>query len=221
MRGERPILCLVTDRTRLGGGDRVRDLRARLSDIAREAVDAGVDLIQVRERGLEAARLVELVADLVAIARGSATRIIVNDRIDVALTCDAGGVHLRSDSIAPAAARSLMPAGLLVGRSVHALDEARAHAASVEYLIAGTVYATPSKPGRVALLGESGLRQIAAAVRVPVLAIGGMTIERAAAIAATGASGIAGIRLFLPSASSMSRTVASVRAQFDRVRPAC
>ena len=189
MRLERPILCLVTDRRRLTGGDET----------------------------FETAGLVALVSELVAIARGSTTRIIVNDRVDVALACGANGVHLRSDSIAPAAARSIAPPGFLVGRSVHELAEAVEHAPAVDYLIAGTVFPTLSKPAADRLLGESGLRRIAAAVRVPVLAIGGVTVELVPAIAASGASGVAGIGLFLPSAMSMRTAAAAVRAKFDRV----
>ena len=218
MRLERPILCLVTDRRRLTGGDETFETaRVRLAQMARDAVEAGIDLIQVRERDIETAGLVALVSELVAIARGSTTRIIVNDRVDVALACGANGVHLGSDSIAPAAARSIAPPGFLVGRSVHELAEAVEHAPAVDYLIAGTVFPTLSKPAADRLLGESGLRRIAAAVRVPVLAIGGVTVELVPAIAASGASGVAGIGLFLPSAMSMRTAAVAVRAQFDRV----
>ena len=221
MRRERPILCLVTDRRRLAGGDETFETaRVRLVQLARDAVDAAIDLIQVRERDLETATLVDLVSDLVDIARGSTTRIIVNDRVDVALACGAGGVHLRSDSIAPASARAMAPPGFLIGRSVHQLAEAVEHAPAVDYLIAGTLFPTISKPAADRLLGESGLRQMAAAVRVPILAIGGVTVERVPAIAASGAAGVAGIGLFLPSAISMRKVAAAVRAQFDSVRTA-
>jgi thiamine-phosphate diphosphorylase len=219
MRLERPIICLVTDRRRLvGGDDRFHVARVRLAELARHGVNAGVDLIQIRERDLQTAQLVDVVGDLADIARGSPTRIVVNDRLDVALGCRAGGVHLRSDSIPPAAVRSLAGSGLLIGRSVHKLEEAVEHASAVDYLIAGTVFPTPSKPA--CLLGESGLRQLTKAVGVPVLAIGGVTIERVARIAATGASGVAAIGLFLTAASSMTGVVAAVRAQFDTVRAA-
>ena len=218
MRLERPLLCLVTDRRRLAAGDETFEtVRVRLSQLARDAVDAGIDLVQVRERDLETARLVDLVSDLVDLARGSSTRIIVNDRLDVALACGAGGVHLRSDSIAPAAARAMAPPGFLVGRSVRQLAEAVEHAPAVDFLIAGTVFPTVSKPGADRLLGERGLSEMAAAVRVLILAIGGVTVERVAAIAASGAAGIAGIGLFLPSAISARAVAAAVRAQFDRV----
>jgi thiamine-phosphate pyrophosphorylase len=221
MRLERPILCLVTDRRRLVGDDDSFDAaRIELAELARDAVNAGVDLIQVREHDLETAQLVDVVGDLVDIARGSPTRVVVNDRLDVALACGAGGVHLRSDSIPPAAARSVAGWGWLVGRSVHRLDEAVEYAPAVDYLIAGTVFPTASKPGADCLLGEGGLSQLTKAIGVPVLAIGGVTVERVARIALTGASGVAGIGLFLPSASSMTDVVAAVRARFDSVRAA-
>jgi thiamine-phosphate pyrophosphorylase len=218
MRLERPIICLVTDRRRLvGGDDRFQVARASLGELARHAVNAGVDLIQIRERDLQTAQLVDVVGDLTDIARGSPTRVVVNDRLDVALACRAGGVHLRSDSIPPAAVRSVAGSGLLIGRSVHRLDEAVEHASAVDYLIAGTLFPSDSKPAADPLLGETGLRQMIRAVSVPVLAIGGVTVGRAARIAATGASGVAGIGLFLTPASSMTGVVAAVRAQFDTV----
>lgn len=221
MRSERPIVCLVTDRRRLVGDDAgFHVARAALARLARDAVSAGVDLIQVRERDLDTAQLVDVVADFVEIARGSPVRIIVNDRLDVALACGAGGVQLRSDSVPPAAARSVTPPVFLIGRSVHHVDEAVEEAPAVDYLIAGTVFPTMSKPPGHALLGAGGLARMAQAVRVPILAIGGVTLERVPQIAAAGASGVAGIGLFLRSGSTMIDVVANVRRQFDRVRAA-
>jgi thiamine-phosphate diphosphorylase len=218
---ERPVICLVTDRRRLVGGDgRFHVARARLAELARHAVNAGVDLIQIRERDLQTAQLVDIVGELADLARGSPTRVLVNDRLDVALACRAGGVHLRSDSIPPAAVRSAAGSRLLIGRSVHELGEAVEHASAVDYLIAGTVFPSASKPTSDGLLGEGGLRQMTHAVNVPVLAIGGVTVERVAQIAVAGASGVAGIGLFLTAASSMTDVVAAVRAQFDTVRAA-
>jgi thiamine-phosphate pyrophosphorylase len=138
----------------------------------------------------------------------------------VALACRADGVHLRSDSIPPTAARSTAGPGLLIGRSVHRLDEAVEHQSAVDYLIAGTVFPTASKPSADCWLGERGLSQMIKAVSVPVLAIGGVTIGCAARIARTGASGVAGIGLFLTAASSMTDIVAAVRAQFGTIRAA-
>ena len=217
---DRAIVCLVTDRRRLVGHDDAGAAVEPLSQQARDAVRAGVDLIQVRESGLEAADLVELVRAIVAIAREGAARVVVNDRVDVALAAGADGVHLRGDSMPPRAVRGMVPRGFLIGRSVHAVDEARTHAASVDYFIAGTVFPTASKPAAQTILGTDGLREIVAAVRVPVLAIGGMTAERAAAVAAAGAAGIAAIGLFLPASGLVRAAVNDVRLQFDSARAA-
>jgi thiamine-phosphate pyrophosphorylase len=201
------ILCLVTDRRR---SDPVVQ--------ARRAAAAGIDLIQVRERDLEAAALAALVRAVVHAVEGSATRVLVNDRLDVALVCGAHGVHLRSDSIPPDRARAIAPDGFLVGRSVHEPGEAVRVAAHVDWVSAGTLFETSSKSPGHARLGLAGLHEIARSVRVPVLAIGGVTPDRLGDIAASGAAGVAAIGLFtdVPGPS----VVAGWRARFDSVRAA-
>lgn len=201
-------LCLVTDRVRLGPS-------RSLVDLMKAAVDAGIDLIQIRERDLEAGALASLVAEAVALSRGSATRILVNDRVDVALACGADGVHLRGDSMPIAAARRLLPEPRLVGRSVHTVDEARA-SAGADYLIAGTVFPTMSKDVAAPTIGVEGLRRIVQAAATPVLAIGGVTPERLEAIAATGAAGVAAIDFF--TATPLSEVVRRARQRFDAVK---
>jgi thiamine-phosphate pyrophosphorylase len=197
------IRCLVTDRRRLCGESAVFDeVRRRLLQQVREAVDAGVDLIQLREGDLPAAALADLARDFVAAARGTATRVLVNDRLDVALACGAGGVHLRADSMGADAVRRIAPPGFLVTRSVHRADEA-ARAGAVDYLVAGTVFASLSKPAGASLLGVDGLAAIVRAAGVPVLAIGGITTERIEAVRRAGAAGIAGIGLFVESSGRM------------------
>jgi thiamine-phosphate diphosphorylase len=224
------MICLVSDRRRLAG-DRasVDDWRRCLIAQTRYAVDAGVDLLQVRERDLEAAELARLVTGLLLVARGTTTRVIVNDRLDVALACGAGGVHLRGDSIGVAAARRMAPAGFLIGRSVHHVDEL-ADAAGADYVIAGSVFASESKPLAAEWLGAAGLQAMVRAARMPVLAIGGITGERLDDIAAAGAAGFAAIGLFMRSegpcghgtaaccrATPLQGIVGQARARFDRV----
>ena len=190
-------LCLVTDRRRLCPEAASFDVaRQRLLAQAKWAVKSGVDYIQVRERDLEAEQLAAVVSDCVRVTRGSGTRVVVNDRLDVALACGAHGVHLRHDSIPAKALRTMAPPDFLVGRSVHDVAEAIA-AGPVDYLIAGTVFPTPSKPAAASVIGLDGLAEIVEAVAVPVLAIGGMTPERIDEVAATGAAGVAGIGLFI------------------------
>jgi thiamine-phosphate pyrophosphorylase len=202
-------LCLVTDRR-----------GASVVEQCRDAVLAGIDLIQVRERDLEAAALSALVVDLVRLTRGTATRIVVNDRLDVAIACGADGVHLRGDSIAAARARSMAPAGFLIGRSVHRADEAVRAAPEVDYLIAGTVFPTSSKPGLDHLLGLAGLASIVRAVSVPVLAIGGVSMDRIASVAEAGAAGVAAIGLFVERGARVAEVVREARRRFDSVRSA-
>jgi thiamine-phosphate pyrophosphorylase len=196
---------------------------------ARFAVEAGVDLIQVRERDLEAGTLAECVSELLTVTRGTATRIVVNDRLDVALACGADGVHLRADSIPAAAARRLAPVGFLVGRSVHTTREA-ADALDADYLVAGTLFPSRSKDLSHRLLGIDGLRAIVAAAAVPVLAIGGISLDHVDAVAAAGAAGVAAIGLFMQSAVEeddrtcaaieLRAVVAAMRRRFDRVETA-
>ena len=192
------IRCLVTDRRRLAGAGASFDHARRLLLAQLEnAVRCGVDFIQVRERDLEAGQLAGLVEAALAVARGTTSRIVVNDRLDVALGCGADGVHLRADSILPADARRIVPAGFLIGRSVHTPGEASA-AEGCDYLIAGTVFPSRSKAAGAAVLGIEGLRAIVRVSPAPVLAIGGVTADRFDDVAAAGAAGVAGIGLFLP-----------------------
>jgi thiamine-phosphate pyrophosphorylase len=217
------ILHLVTDRRRLATGA-AADLEACLLRQARFAVDAGVDVIQIRERDLEADALARLVSAVLTIATGSGTRVVVNDRLDVALACGAHGVHLRADSFDAGAARRLVPAGFLIGRSVHTAAEAAA-AGPVDYLVAGTVFPTESKPPGDSTIGVAGLRAIVASARVPVLAIGGVTETTAGELAHAGVAGAGGIGLFMSGDRSACRAVPlldrvhRMRAAFDSIRP--
>lgn len=224
------MICLVTDRRSLLGADSAAAggpgaWRACLMAQVRYAVDAGVDLIHVRERDLEAGALAALVTELLAVAAHTPTRIVVNDRLDVALASGAGGVHLRGDSIPVSAARQLAPDGFLIGRSVHGVEGAAA-AAGADYLIAGTVFRSASKPAATPLLGIEGLKTIVRAADCPVLAIGGITGDRIAEVAAAGAAGFAAIGLFMADrtgsdagcrAADLRQIVTRARAAFDRL----
>jgi thiamine-phosphate pyrophosphorylase len=211
-------ICLVTDRRRLAPGASLDLARERVAAQARDAVDAGIDLFQVRERDLEARDLAALVDAVVAVTRGTRTRVVVNDRLDVALACGADGVHLRADSIAAAAARRIAPDRFLVGRSVHGVADLPA-ATGADYLIAGTVFPSASKAPGHTLLGVDGLRAIVAAAGVPVIAIGGMAEDRLDEVAATGAAGVAAIGLFAAAdGSKMKNLVDRARLRFDRLQ---
>ena len=190
-----PVLCLVTDRMRLGGAD--RDAPEPLLALIGAAAAAGIDLVQIREPGLGDRALGDLVARAVESTCGTRTRVVVNDRVDVALAHGAAGVHLKGASFSAARVRARTPSGWIVGRSIHDLDEGvRVTAApGLDYVLLGSVFETASKPGRLPV-GAGALRRAAETLPVPVLAIGGITLERVPLIAGSGAAGLAAIGLF-------------------------
>jgi len=154
------------------------------------AVREGVEMMQVREKHLPAGALFALVREAVAITAGSATRVLVNDRLDVALAAGAHGVHLRGSSWPVERVRAVVPAGFLIGVSCHAGDGIPAAA---DFAVLSPVFA---KPGYAPPLGLERFGELARAAPVPVFALGGVTWENAPACLAAGAAGIAGIRLF-------------------------
>ena len=205
-REAKPILCYVTDRMALAGD---------LLDVIRRAINAGVDWIQIREKDLPTRPLAELVRDSVAAARDSSARILVNDRLDVALAAGAAGVHLGEQSLPVAEVarwrRSSGPPGFLVGASRHsraAAVEAERHGAN--YIIFGPVFATASKAAYGPPQGLERLAEVCQSVRIPVLAIGGITLTNAAACFAAGAAGLAAIRLFQES-PDLAQVIAQLR----------
>lgn len=192
-----PLICLVTHRKMLAPTARtVRDECLALERQTDEAMGAGVDLIQVRERDMEARDLCALVSRLVARSRGFAT-IVVNDRVDVAFSAGADGVHLRADSPPAAAVRPLVADGSVIGRSIHSVDEARRHG-DADYLMFGTVFASRSKSAGAPVAGVEALADAAVVASVPVLAIGGIAPAGVPACRDAGAAGVAAIELFLP-----------------------
>jgi thiamine-phosphate diphosphorylase len=216
------LICLVTDRHRLSPHADEPQALDRLVQLVRAAAHAGVDLIQIRENDLTARDLARLVELSLAMAEGTPSKIVVNDRLDVALAEGAGGVHLRSDSIEAGSVRCLVSPVFVVGRSVHGAAEAAevARRGGVDYLILGTIFSSASKPPAHRVAGVEELARATAAVSVPVLAIGGVTAERAGMAAKAGAHGIAAIGLFIPPAgisfdSHVKRTVQHLRQAFD------
>lgn len=205
----KPILCYVTDRKLLPGNTDESRLEWLLKKIESLAV-AGVDWIQIREKDLPGNALAALTRNaLERISRAApgksaegliAPRMIVNDRLDVALAERAGGVHLGENSLPVAEVKRLLMAhsrDFVVGVSCHSLDAARAAAADgADYLFFGPVFPTPSKAAFGLPQGLDRLREVCASVSIPVLAIGGITVDNAPACLAAGASGLAAVRLF-------------------------
>jgi thiamine-phosphate pyrophosphorylase len=218
----RPIICLVTDRRRLGTP--AAPAHPVLIDQITRAARSGVDLVQIRERDLAGRALYDLSCRVMEATAETGVRVLVNDRFDVALAAGAAGVHLRGDSFGAPEVRAQAPGGFLVGRSVHSADQAAAAAAGggLDFLLAGPVFATRSKPPGARLLGLDGLAGIVASVSLPVLAIGGIRVDGVSRVAAAGAAGIAAIDLFATPGSagaSLENTVREVRKRFDSLRP--
>jgi thiamine-phosphate pyrophosphorylase len=192
-------LCLVTDRRRLGeaAGARPEEYRDLLVEQVTAAARADVDYIQLREPDLEARDLASLVRALLPATRQGRSKLLVNDRLDVALATGADGVHLKEQGIAPEQVRRIAPEGFLIGCSVHTTAAAGARKAA-DFLIAGTVLSTASKQAPD-YLNEEGLRLIVrAADAQPVLGIGGLDVSSAPMVRSSGAAGLAAIGAFIP-----------------------
>lgn len=218
-RDGKPILCYVTGRQSLSAAPQ-EDLMDLLLDRIELLAAVGIDWIQLREKdlsGKQSASLTREALKRVSKQAGqteSSTRIIVNDRLDVAIAEQAGGVHLGENSVpvqeakrlllSSPAAQSLAPE-FLVGVSCHSLEVAKSAAASgADYLFFGPIFATPSKAAYGAPQGLHRLSDVCSSVNIPVLAIGGITVDNASSCLSAGASGLAAIRLFQDSADPAS-----------------
>jgi thiamine-phosphate pyrophosphorylase len=197
-----PILCYVTDRRNLSAAAPSVGSAALAEKIAM-LVAAGVDWVQIREKDLPARQLAALVREALRRTRTvNSTRILVNDRVDVALAEGAAGVHLGESSLPVHEVKSLIRSrvsgrDILVGVSCHSLESAKSAATGgADYIFFGPIFATPSKAAFGEPQGVARLAEICGALTIPVLAIGGITLENAGACFRAGAAGIAAIRLF-------------------------
>jgi thiamine-phosphate pyrophosphorylase len=184
--------------------------------LVRAAVDSEVPLFQIREKLLSARVLYELVRRAVSITWGSKTRLLLNDRSDVARAAGADGVHLTAYSLRAGVVRKTFGSEFLIGVSTHSLAEARAaRVAGADFVVFGPVFETESKrafgpPQGVDKLGEV-TRELG---EFPVLAIGGITLENVAECFEVGSVGIAGISL-LNLAENLNNIVETIRHKFN------
>ncbi len=168
-----------------------------------QAVQGGVNLVQLRDKTLPAGRLLELAVPLLEVMDGKA-KLIVNDRADVARAAGADGVQLGEEGLPVAAARRSLGEGLLIGRSVHSLSSAlTAEADGADFLLVGTMYASRSHPGEPPA-GPGLMRDISEQCRLPLIGIGGITPENADEIIQAGASGVAVITNILAASDPRS-----------------
>ena len=177
-------LYLVTDEHCLPPG-------RNLFDAVEEALQAGVTLVQYREKNGPGNGMLEKARQLIALCHRYSVPLLVNDRLDIALLSGADGVHLGQDDIPVAEARRLAGENFLIGATAHNVEEAlAAEAAGADYLGCGAVFATHTKKDTVPL-GLDGLQAIRQAVRIPIAGIAGITTENYQQVLGTGADGVA------------------------------
>lgn len=182
----------ITDRTRVS--------RSPWTDHLRALLDEGVRGIQIREKDLSTRQWLDTV-DAVLKRPESSSYLWINDRADIVLARELAGVHLTEKSMRPATVRTLI-GKKHIGVSVHTLEGAvTAAAEGADFLVAGPLAPTPSKPPGHAVMSETSFRDICRAVNIPVLALGGMTLDRVRQVLDLGASGVAGISLALDDGS--------------------
>ena len=212
-----PIVCYVTDRRAMGANRSHDGLVERIGWTAQ----AGVHWVQIREKDLPARDLLHLTLEALRVIESAAagTRVIVNDRLDVALAAKAAGVHLGRESIPASQAirwcrGGNAPAGFLIGVSCHGVDEAReAESAGASYIFFGPVFDTPSKRSFGPPHGLGHLSEVCRRVRIPVIAIGGIAEDNVMECVRAGVAGIAAIRLF-----QEARGLANLRQAMMRIQ---
>jgi thiamine-phosphate pyrophosphorylase len=192
-------LYVVTDRHQTGGRP--------LNPLIEQAVTGGARAVQVRERDLATRDLLALSRELCASVRARGVRVMINDRVDLVLALGADGVHLRSDSLPVAAARRLLGADRLIGVSAHSADDvARAESDGADFAVLGPVYETPSKREYGLPIGLRAIEEAGRRCRIPVFAIGGMTVARVEDVRKAGAYGVAVVSAILSAESVESAT---------------
>ncbi len=206
----KPILYLITRGvSKPSTTSKSPEFAAILAQVA-AAVTAGIDLIQIREKDLSTLVLFELCEQAAQLVSGTATRLLVNDRADVAAGAKADGVHLTTRSIDASTIRETFGRDFVVGVSTHSVEAAStAHDQGADFVVFGPVFKTRSKEKYGAPIGTEKLSEVTSALRdFPVLALGGITASNAHDCLNAGASGIAGISLFSETADLAGITAA-------------
>ncbi len=177
------LRCCITDRG--------------LGSVRRLLSSGGADWVQIREKELSGRELTSLVRSVMAMPNPRGAKILVNTRVDVAMAAGAAGVHLPAGSITASEWRAITPAGFLIGVSCHTFDEVLlAEKEGADYVLFGPVFSPRSKMSDLAPRGLDELRRVSRAVKIPVLALGGITWENTGACMEAGGAGVAGISMF-------------------------
>lgn len=194
-----PPLYLVTDRHQTNNRP--------LLTVLNEALQAGVRLIQLREKDLDTRSLLALAAEVLTLSRSYNGLLLINDRVDVAKALGADGVHLPANSLPIPVTRQILGPKALIGASAHNSQEVlKAEAQGADFIVFGPVYDTPSKRNFGPPLGVRGLEQVRRMCQKPLYAIGGLTPEGVVEVREAGAYGVAVISSILKSPSVSNAT---------------
>jgi thiamine-phosphate pyrophosphorylase len=210
-----PIIYLITSGATTRASNPASEDFQNVLALVRAAVKARVSLIQLREKNLQARTLYELTVRSAAITEGTTTRLLVNDRADIACAARADGVHLSTRSIEASVIRRSLGPGFLIGVSTHSLAETQSERESgaADFAVFGPIFDTPSKRAYGSPLGLEALREAARLFSpFPLIALGGVTQENAPDTLRAGASGIAAIRLF-GDPNNLGVTVSVIRGE--------
>lgn len=176
-------LYAVTERSYIG--------QRNFIDAVEEALKAGVTVLQLREKDISSRDFYRLALQLRELTKAYGIPLIINDRVDIALAVDADGVHVGQEDLPAEAVRRIIGKEKILGVSARTVEEAlKAEEDGADYLGVGAVFPSPTKPSSEAI-GLEGLRKIKSRVKIPVVAIGGITRDNAAEVIAAGADGIA------------------------------
>ena len=197
LRLPKPITYLVTSgKTTSATTSSTHDFQ-KLLELIKSAITAKIDLVQLREKALTTRVLQDLATRAAQLTRGTATKLLINDRPDVAVAAGADGVHLTSHSLPASVVRRDFGQEFVIGVSTHSLAEARAAKADADFAVFGPVFLTPSKADYGSPAGLEQLASVCSDLQpFPVLAIGGVDEDNFAECLSAGAHGVAAIRMF-------------------------
>jgi thiamine-phosphate pyrophosphorylase len=211
-----PLIYLITSGQTTARTTPAAEEFSSVLQLVQAAVVARIDLVQLREKNLSASVLYQLATRAAALTKGSATRLLINDRSDIAAAAGADGVHLTVSSLPAGVVRESFGDGFLIGVSTHSLEEAsRAQRAGADFIVFGPVFETASKQEFGEPPGLPGLARVCLELSpFPVLALGGVMIGNVAECLRAGAQGIAAISM-LQQADRLADVAAEIRRGFE------
>ena len=203
-------LYLITDRLQTGGRS--------LTEVVRQALDGGVRIVQLREKDLTGAELFLLATEMRRLTSDYGARLLINDRLDVAMAVDADGVHIGVNSLPVTVVRRILGKGKIIGYSAHAVNEALvAQEDGADMVTFGPVFQTPSKAGYGLPCGIEELTEAVRVLNIPVIALGGIKPGNISEALSSGCRGIAVISAILTAADPRDAVAALLKMIEERV----